>query len=298
VLPLGLLSLQVGFAIFTLLGLALLAWGTWRVSAWPGASNAARILAVVLVLTAWPTVMGAIRGQSTLAVAGLLALSVAGSVAGSRVGSGAALGFASIKPTLQPLWVVWLLLNQRWRTLAIAVAVTACLAVLSIIVVSPPALAAYPAHLLGVAGPDALGVHPDEMINWRGAAERLGGGPILVGLGTVATLALVGLAWWRGRSVQVGAAVAFLATPLVLPHANQHEAILATLGVLLLIAGLQEYRSGLAVAAIATHAVLWSGPALQAQSAEASAWLLFAAICGWLLIAVVVARRPEPRREP
>ena len=282
VAPLGLLSLQAGFALFTLIGLAVLGWGAWRVTAWPGASPAARGLAIVLILTAWPAVMGAVRGQSTLAVVGLLGASAAG--------FGGALGLASLKPTLQPLWAAWLLLNRRWRELGLALAVAVGLILLSVVVVSPQALAAYPAHLLGVAAPDALGVHPEEMINWRGAAERLGAGPPLIAAGTAATLAVVGLVWWLSRSRIMAAASAFLATPLVIAHANQHEAILAALGVLLLVGAAGSNRARVTVAAIATHAVLWVSPVLQAESAEASAWLLFAAMLAWLIVAAYVAR--------
>jgi hypothetical protein len=275
VTPLGLLPLHVGFALFTLIGLAALAYGTWRVAGWQGASTATRTLALILVLTAWPTVMGAVRGQATLATVGLLAVSVGG--------SGVALGMATIKPTLVPVWVAWLVLHARWRQLAVALAVVAGLVLLGVLVVSPQALLDYPAHLLGVAGEDALGVHVNEMMNWRGVAERLGAGGWLVAAGTVATLGAVGFAWWRNPSVRIGAATAFLATPLVVPHANQHEAILAEIGVVLAIAGLPANRAALVMAAIATHAALWlTGPILQAQSGEASAWLLFATTAGWL----------------
>ncbi len=122
--PLGLLSLQVGFAVFTLIGLAVLGWGAWRVAGWDGATAATRGLAVVLVLTAWPTVMGAIRGQATLATAGLLAVSVGG--------SGVALGLATIKPTLVPVWGAWLVAHARWRQLGVALAVFAGLVLLGV----------------------------------------------------------------------------------------------------------------------------------------------------------------------
>ena len=275
VTPLGLLSLQVGFAVFTLIGLAVLGWGAWRVAGWDGATVATRGLAVVLVLTAWPTVMGAIRGQATLATAGLLAVSVGG--------SGVALGLATIKPTLVPVWGAWLVAHARWRQLAVALAVFAGLVLLGVVVVSPQALLDYPAHLLGVAGEDAVGVHVEEMVNWRGVADRLGLGGWFVVAATVATLAAVAYAWWRNRSLAMGAAIAFLATPLVIPHANQHEAILAELGVVLAIAALPAIRRQLVTAAIATQAVLWTGPVLQAQSGEASAWLLFGAIAVWFV---------------
>lgn len=285
VAPLGLLPLYVGYIVFTLMGLVILWWGAWRVAGWDGATSATRAMVAVLVLTAWPAVMGAIRGQSSLATAGLLAISVGG--------SGLALGLASIKPTLLPIWVAWLLAHARWRQLGVALAVTAGLVLLAVLVVSPQALLDYPAHLLGVAGEDALGVHVEEMVNWRGVAERLGLGAWFVIAATIATLGMVAFVWWRDRSLAMGAAIAFLATPLVIPHANQHEAILAELGVVLAIAALPAIRGQLATAAIATHAVLWTGPVLQAQSGEASAWLVFGVIAVWFVAVTWLAGTSE-----
>jgi alpha-1,2-mannosyltransferase len=285
VVPLGLLPLQVGFAIFTVVGLAVLAVGVWRLAPGVGAS---RLLGPLLVLTAWPTVMGAIRGQSTLLVAGLLALSVAA----ARYRSGVALGLAALKPTLAPLWAAWQLLGGHWRAVGTAAGMVALLTLLSVVVVSPQALVDYPTHLLGVAEPDAVGVHPEEMINWRGAAERLGAGGWLVIVGTLGTLGLVAAVWIRTRSRSLGAAAAFLATPLVIPHANQHEAVLASVGVLLAIAAAQRLRTPLTAAAIGVHAVLWTGPLLDAAT---SAWLLFAAQLAWLSAVVWLAYfRPVP----
>jgi hypothetical protein len=268
VVPLGLLSLHTGFAIFTLASLLVLAFATWRL-AWGGTGT--RLIVTSLLITAWPTVMGAIRGQSTLLVVGLLGLSVAG--------SGTALGLATLKPTLVPLWAAWLILRQQWRTLAVAAGVAVALVLLATIVVSPQAVLDYPAHLLGVAGVDALGVHPEEMINWRGAAQRLGAGGWLVAAGTVVTLGAVALAWMRSDDTRLAAASAFIATPLVIPHANQHEAILAGLGVVLALSAIRERRALLAAGAIGLQAALWIGPALDA---EASAWVLFAALLACL----------------
>lgn len=282
VLPLGLLPLQVGFAIFTLVGLVVLAIGAWRLTPGTGAG----LLGPLLVLTAWPTVMGAIRGQSTLLVAGLLALSVAA----ARYRSGAFLGLAALKPTLVPLWAVGQLIGGHWRAVGTAAAVVVSLVLLSAIVVSPQAILDYPPHLLRVVGVDAPGVHVDEMVNWRGAAERLGAGGWLVIAGSLATLGLVGAVWLKTSSRELGAAAAFLATPLVIPHANQHEAILAMLGVLLAVAAVPELRTRLAAGAIGLHALLWVGPALQAQE---SAWLLFAGELVWLgIVAMLAWHRP------
>ncbi len=152
VVPLGALPLGFAFAIFTILSLALLALAAWRL-AWGG--FATRLVATVLVLTAWPTVMGAIRGQSTLAVAALLGLSVAASLAGRQRRMGAYLGLAALKPTLPVVWVIRLLVERRGRALATAAAVVVGLVLLAVLVVSPKAVMDYPSYLLILAGTDA-----------------------------------------------------------------------------------------------------------------------------------------------
>jgi hypothetical protein len=297
VAPLGALPLAVGFAVFTAIGLAVLAWGAWRAAGESGAAgwdgSAPRLLAVALVLTAWPTVMAVIRGQSTLVVAGLLGLSVGL----ARYRSGLALGLSALKPTLGPLWALWQLAGGHWRAVGTAAAVVLGFLVLAALVVSPQAVIDYPSHLVGVVGQDVPGVHPAEMVNWRGAAERLGVGAWFIVAGSVATLGLVALVWRRSSSRQLGAAAAFLGTPLVIPHANQHEFVLATLGILLAVVALAEMRRRLASLAIGTHAVVWVGVV---PDARAAAWLLFGVELAWLLMVVWLSSpryfRPGPVR--
>lgn len=290
VAPLGALPLSVGFAVFTLIGLAVLAWGVWRAAGESGAAgwdgSVPRLLAVALVLTAWPTVMAVIRGQSTLVVAGLLGLSVGL----ARYRSGLALGLSALKPTLGPLWAVWQLAGRHWRAVGAAATVVLAFLVLAAVVVSPQAVIDYPSHLVGVVGQDVPGVHPAEMVNWRGAADRLGVGTWFTVAGTVATLGLVALVWRRTSSRQLGAAAAFLATPLVIPHANQHEFVLATLGILLAVVGLSETRRRLATVAIGTHALLWVAVI---PDARAAAWLLLGVELAWLLIVVWLSQLPS-----
>jgi hypothetical protein len=161
------------------------------------------------------------------------------------------------------------------------------------LIVSPQAVADYPGHLTGVLRAGAVGVHAEEMINWRGVAERLGAGGWLVAAGTLATLGLVVVTWWQTRSRSIGAAAAFLATPLVIPHANQHEAVLAGVGILLTVAAAGRFRAWVAAGAVGTHAMLWTGPLLGAAS---GAWLLFTAQLIWLGIVVVVAASLNPER--
>ena len=289
------LPLGVAFTLFTLLSLAVLAAAVWRL-AWGGVGT--RLVATLLVLSAWPTVMAAIRGQSTLAVAGLLGLSVASTLGGRQLRAGAYLGLAALKPTLMPVLSVRLLVERRWRALAAAVAVTVGLVVLAAVVVSPKAVTDYPSYLLDLSRADsAAGVHVEQMINWRGAALRLGAGDgVLVTAGVMATLGLTAAAWWWARrsprAVALGAAISLVATPLVIPHANQHEAILAMLGVLVAVTALEELRTRLAAAAIALQGLLWIGPAITEQ---ASAWLLFVALLACLVVLALLAWRERMR---
>ena len=280
VVPLGWLPLTTGFAIFTLLALAMLAWGTWRAATHAGLSGLApRVLATILVLTAWPTVLAAIRGQSTLLAAGLLGLSVGL----ARYRSGLALGLSLLKPTVAPLWGAWQLLGGHWRAVGTAFVTWVVFLLVTGFVVSPQALIDYPGHLLGVAGANAVGVHPEEMVNWRGAAERLDLGLWFVIGGSLITLALVAFAWMRSPSRHLAAAAAFIATPMVVPHANQHLFVLATIGILLAVVAVPELRGRLATVAIVLHLVAWGGVALDGQ---AGAWLLFGLELGWLLVVV------------
>jgi len=233
--------------------------------------------------------MAAIRGQSTLLAAGLLALSVGL----ARYRSGLAMGLSALKPPLDPLWAAWQLTGGHWRAVSTAAAVGVAWLALAAVVVSPQALVEYPTHLVSVAGQDAAGVHPAEMINWRGAAERLGVGAWLVVAGSAGTVAVVATIWLRTRSRHLGAAAAFLATPIVIPHANQHEFVLATIGILLAVAAVPELRRRLATWAVGLHPILWMGVALDAR---AVAWLLFAAEVGWLAVVLWLALRPARSR--
>ena len=293
--PLATLSLQPAFALFTLLSVLLLALAAWRL-AWgrPGT----RLVAVVLLVSAWPVTMAVIRGQATLAVAALLGLSASASLAGGGASAAGALaGLAVMKPTLVPLWLARLGVERRWRALLVAGLVVAALVLLAAVVVSPRAVADYPAYLLGLAGStESPGIHVEEMINWRGATLRLGASDLVTLVGTALTLGGVALAWWWARSSSrapaLGAAVAFVATPLVIPHANQHELILASLGLLLAITALSELRAQLVAGVIVFHALLWTGPLL---SGEAAAWLIFIGLVAWLITLVGLCRR-EGRR--
>jgi hypothetical protein len=294
VLPLAPLPLAAAFAVFTLVSLLLLALAAWRL-AWGGAGT--RLIAVTLVMSAWPTTMGVIRGQSTLAAAALLGLSAGAAVAGAGGGAGGFAGLAALKPTLLPLWLIRLAVDRRWRSLAVATTVVTGLVLLAAFVVSPRVVADYPAYLLNLAGSaDTPGVHIEQMINWRGAALRLGAAPAMASLGIVLTLIVVTVAWWWARNspraMALGAAVAFVATPLVIPHANQHEAILASLGLLIAITAVEELRVRLVAASIGLQAVVWAGPLL---SGEASAWLLFVALLACLLALLALSWRERAR---
>jgi glycosyl transferase family 87 len=198
VLPLQLLSLAAAFGIFTAVSLLLLGIAAWRL-AWGGTGT--RLVATALVLSAWPTAMGAIRGQSSLGVAALVGLSASAALRGADGRVGLLAGLAAIKPTLLPLWGIRLIIERRWRAIAGAVAVVTLIVLLALVVVSPKAVADYPSYLLNLAGRDnTFGIHVEQMINWRGAAARLGLADSPLGaVGTLLTLALVTLGWWWAR---------------------------------------------------------------------------------------------------
>jgi arabinofuranan 3-O-arabinosyltransferase len=233
-----------------------------------------------------------------LVVTALLGLSVASSLGDHQLRAGGYLGLAALKPTLMPVLSVRLLVERRWRALAVAAAVTLGLVLLAAVVVSPKAVTDYPSYLLDLAHADsAAGVHVDQMINWRGAALRLGADDsLLATAGVIATMGLTVAAWWWARrsprAVALGAAISLVATPLVIPHANQHEAILAMLGVLVAITAFEELRTRLAGAAIALQGLLWIGPALTEQAA---AWLLFVALLTCLVALAALAWRERTR---
>jgi hypothetical protein len=130
------------------------------------------------------------------------------------------------------------------------------------------------------------------MVNWRGAGERLGLGTWFVVAGSLLTLGLMLAVWLRSHSRHLGAAAAFLATPLVIPHANQHEFVLASLGILLAVGAVPELRRRLTICAVALHPVLWAGVALDPRAA---AWLLFVVELSWLVLVAFLAWREHGR---
>ena len=243
--------------------------------------------------------MGAIRGQSSLAVAGLLGLSVVAAGSGRAQRSGALLGLSAFKPTLGPLWLARMALDRSWAALLVAAGVGVALVLISALVVAPQAVLDYPSYLLGTAGdPNALGIHVEQMVNWRGAALRLGrGGSPLAAVGVTLTLLVLVAAWWWGRgsdrATPLAAAAAFVATPLVHPACEpaRGDPRLARRAASL-VAALPELRGRLAVAAIGSQVVLWIGPVLDPQ---ASAWLLFGMLLAWLCLIAALSWR-EGRR--
>ena len=76
--------------------------------------------------------------------------------------------------------------------MATALAVALALVALAALVAGPKAVLDYPGYLLGVAGPGAVGVRPEQMINWRGTGVRLGLGDWFALTGTAVTLAARG----------------------------------------------------------------------------------------------------------
>lgn len=284
--PLGTLPYPVGFATFAFISIA--AWAAAIASATRSLGDG-RVVAILLALSAWPIVTAVLRGQVTILVGAALLWAIS-LVDRSPRAAGALVGIASVKPTLLPLVLGWLLVQGRWAQLGAAALTAAGLLAATALVIGPEALLAYPGHALGELGAaDAAGIEPAHMVNWRAVATWVGGEPgvALWVVGTLATLGSVAVAWWRsGWRGPLVSAAALVATPLVIPHANEHEAVLGIVAWMVLASRPGWRPRWLVPLAVALHAVLWLGLPLWGTGA---AQLAFGALLVSLAAVVALA---------
>lgn len=280
--PLAALPLAAGFAIWNAIGTAaFIVAAATTVRHVPG-----HVLVVLLALTAWPTVTAILRGQVSLLVSALLLGCVI--LVGERSrSSGALLGLATLKPTLVPLLGVWLLWRRAWAVAGVAIITGVALLAIPALVLGPETLLDYPGYAVSqLSDPNAAGIHPEQMINWRAAAIWTGLPGAAVLAATLLTLVAVAAIWLRAGSDSVlRSAAALLATPLVIPHANQHEALLGVVAWLLLVAGPGQRVGWLAPTAVAMHIALWLALPLWGDGAARltmALLLVSLGIVGWL----------------
>lgn len=284
--PLGLAEYTIGFAVFVALSIA--AYGAavaWTVRP----RRATGTIVVLLALTAWPLVTAVLRGQATIIVSAAVLLA-AGVVSRRPVAAGALLGLASVKPTLLPLIAAWWIARRSWRALLSALAVAAALLVAVALVLGVEPLAAYPPYAIGqLTGDEVAGIDPSHMVNWRAVAAWIGG-PVGVAVAVVGTLGTLGLVVLAVRRAGIGSSHAspavLAATPLVIPHANEHEAVLGVLAWVILVSRVAPRPRWLAPTGLALHAALWLGLPLWGTGA---AQLSFAALMVTLAVGVLLA---------
>lgn len=176
--PLSRLSFTHAYQVWTSFKLTLLglnAWMVWRISA--PLERRWRILSVVGYATLEPVVFSSHLGQfSQIIVAGWT-----GGYLFMRSGrdraAGLALSALLIKPDLLVVAVIVLVWTRRTRVLSSLAMVTVPLFLISVAVVGPHGLLAYPRFLLDTAAHGANGVNTSLMFGWNGLIAELPGPP-------------------------------------------------------------------------------------------------------------------------
>lgn len=273
-LAFGLWTLVAGMAIGAALGLM------------DGVLPLPRPAGWVLSLAAcsyYPLVRGLMLGQnSALVLLGLCGLYVA-LRKGSERWAGAALLLVALKPQALPVVGLLLLVERRWKTLAIFAGLLTALSLAAMTVLGPGWPLQYAGLLLGVAGwdnPEAI--NPAIMHNWRGFTTNLFGSwaqalvsPLFILL-TIISIAAALWAWTRptptthnsqlithnSRS-DLGWALAGIVSVLVSLHLNPHDLTLLIFPAWILSAYAITGRFGERLSTL-WLALLWIGYAIAA----------------------------------
>ncbi len=230
-LPLTLLDPGTAFRLWSVIELILLALAVWiaiRAGPWPSSARSPRAATALMALAAGGTYAFLILGQ----IDGVTALGLAAAYLAWRkdrpaaAGFWMALAFAATKPHLAIGLGVWLIARRDWRALAGALAGSAVVAAVSLILVGPGGLDGF-ISALGFAagntpGASTLGI-PGLVASW------LGGGTVAVVTGLAGSLLALAGCWLLGArsrgvphalevSLAGAAALSLVASPHLLPH--------------------------------------------------------------------------------
>jgi hypothetical protein len=284
VLPLAPLPLGVALAVWITIGVFALATMSWQLI---GGPRSRRVPLILLALSSWPVVTAALHGQVTLLIAALLAGSAALIVHDRPLGAGSLIGLATLKPTLVPVLVVWLAFAGRWRSVFTCLLVVVAMLGVTALLVTSQQLFVYPAYAFGeLTDAAAAGIHVEQMVNWRAAGAWFGGGGFGLAVtlgGSLVTVLVVATVWVR-RHVPLSVAAGLIATPLLIPHANQHEATLAVVAWLVLLADYDV--AWLRTVGLALQIVAWSALLM---SPAASGQVVFAELGISLAVVAILA---------
>jgi hypothetical protein len=231
-LPLTALDPGTAFRVWSLLELLLLTLAVWiaiRAGPWPSSpGRLPRVATALMALAAGGTYAFLVLGQ----IDGVTALGLAAAYVAWRkdrpalAGFWMALGFAATKPHLALGLGVWLVARRDWRALAGALAGSAVVAAVSLVLVGPAGIGGF-ISALGFAagntpGASTLGI-PGLVASW------LGGGTVAVVIGIAGSLVALAGCWLLGArtrgvpgalevSLAGAAALSLVASPHLLPH--------------------------------------------------------------------------------
>jgi hypothetical protein len=231
-LPLTVLDPGTAFRVWSVIELLLLALAVWiaiRAGPWPSSSGRSpRAATSLIALAAGGTYAFLVLGQ----IDGVTALGLAAAYMAWRkdrpmlAGFWMALAFAATKPHLAIGLAVWLVARRDWRALAGALAGSAVVAGVSLVLVGPAGISGF-VSALGFAvgntpGASTLGV-PGLVASW------LGGGSVAVVIGIAGSLLALAGCWLLGarsrglpHSLEVSlagaVALSLVASPHLLPH--------------------------------------------------------------------------------
>lgn len=202
------LPYSVAFVFWTLLNAVALGLALFTMQRVLPINRAVLFIALLAFVSYQPLFRAFILGQNSP----LVLLGLCGTYAALRRGregwAGASLLLVALKPQMLPLVGLLLLLERRWKTLAIFAALLVALCVAVMPVLGPAWPLDYARLLVGVANwNEAAAIDPTIMHNWRGLAANLFGGwaPALVtplfALLSLASVALFIWAWPRSRSI-------------------------------------------------------------------------------------------------
>jgi hypothetical protein len=236
-LPLTLVSPEVAYYVWLGVQIVLLvAWIVWVVRSCAAWGLAAPFTAPHAVLAFQPIIETLLMGQMSLVLLVLWWWALI-SWKNERWGElGVAVALAAFKPQMVALLVVALLVDRRWRALAVAGLIQAALWLAALLIAGPGIVAGY----LGILSTSAsavntLGFVPSFMPNLRGLLTVVGVSPEATMwpsmLGWVASLVVTALIWCTGQLLSVKFGTTVVLAVLFSPHLYTHDVSLMAVAV-------------------------------------------------------------------
>lgn len=211
--PLTAFSEPTAYLVWTIVGLAALAWTWWIAAPYRGLGRVAMLLAA---LALWPVLEAFYFGQPTMLVLALVASSWWLTRRGRPIAAGAALAFAvALKPQVVVMVPLCLLLAGRWRVVVAAGVTGAFLAAVSALTLGASGLADFWSTLQWI--------QTDPGHSFFTVASLFGFGPATYALLGVQGALCLYVAWRRRTNVDVVFALGLLGSLMVSFHLHQPD---------------------------------------------------------------------------